>query len=150
MCGDAPAAFDPSAFSSSIPSVAQGNYNLGGAQENAAMVQSRYPWITPPQDAFAGATGGAGGSGGGKMAGGSNPFLELVQKATDAGEGVGYRMRTGESMDAQKRKQQQQQGMGQNPLADLTGQGGGGQGQISMEAILKALSMFGGGGGAGA
>lgn len=39
-------------------------FNVAGARENAGMLAKRFPWITPPAGAFAGADQPAGGAGG--------------------------------------------------------------------------------------
>jgi hypothetical protein len=47
--------FNPASLNAAIPSVANGPFNVAGAQQNAATLAQQYPWITPPAGAFAGA-----------------------------------------------------------------------------------------------
>lgn len=52
--------FNPGLLNAAMPSVTGGPYNLEGSQQNIATLQQKYPWITPPAGAFAGATPGTG------------------------------------------------------------------------------------------
>lgn len=140
MCGDAPAPppFDPSALNAAIPSVAGGNFNLAGAQQNASMLQSRYPWIVPPAGAFAGASQQQGNQGGmgpmGMLAGLENPLLAAI-----GGVPGGMRPQQAQPQSALPPSVPPPQAPGapQNPLSQYLGQGGG---QIPLQAILSALS----------
>jgi len=46
--------FNENALMPFMPSVFNGPYNVAGAQQNAQMLQAKYPWITLPAGSFAG------------------------------------------------------------------------------------------------
>lgn len=47
--------FNAAELAPSMPSVFNGPFNVKGALQNSQMLQAKYPWITPPAGAFAGA-----------------------------------------------------------------------------------------------